>query len=93
MSKIVKVLVPMDIDVELLDKQRSVLFWLSDQARCDRFGHERLDSLEALIGIIDAITDELPPCNTPCGHCGCTETPLHTNGVCGDCHEPEEVQP
>lgn len=27
-----------------------------------------------------------PITNTPCTCCGSTEIPLHTDGVCGDCH-------
>jgi len=30
--------------------------------------------------------------NTPCGKCGDTTTPLHVNGVCGNCYTPESVE-
>lgn len=26
--------------------------------------------------------------NVPCRKCGSTETPLHTNHVCGNCYQP-----
>ena len=28
--------------------------------------------------------------NTPCNECGSTTTPLHTNGVCGNCYAQEK---
>lgn len=58
MPKIVKVLVPMDIDTELLDNQRAFLFSEAERARkLDETSKH--DALEGLIGIIDAITDEV----------------------------------
>lgn len=91
MPQIAKVLVPLDIDVDLLDRQRRMLHRLSNWAeRHDEAN--TLEEIEGVIGIIDAITDEISPAGEPCVKCGCTETPLHTNRVCGNCHEPTKVR-
>ena len=55
---------------------------LFDSAMDDLLGKDSLKSQEEADEII----------NTPCGKCGDTTTPLHVNGVCGNCYTPESVE-
>lgn len=60
MSRTVKLLVPMDIDVELFQRQRRVLEHAYGAAR-SREDHEEADLIDGIVNILDAIADEVQP--------------------------------